>query len=178
VLRVRPAIATDADALAETVAEGFASYRSFAPPQWSPPDRLELAIGIAIRLRDADQQTWVAVDDDDTIAGQVAYLPAGRSRHPIHDPALAHVGQLFVRRTHWGTGLAGQLLDLAVADATEREFTAMRLFTPADHGRARRFYEREGWSLTGDPIDEQPLGLLLVEYRRTLNHPPKGVRPR
>ena len=173
-LRVRPATNADADGLAETVAEGFESYREFAPDGWQPPDRLELAIGIAVRLRSDDQYAWVAEDEDGTLAGQVAYVPAARSRHPIHDPALAHLGQLFVRRAHWGTGLARQLLSLVVADAAEREFAAMRLFTPVDHGRARRFYEREGWEPRGEPVLEEPLGLELIEYRRPL---PTGARP-
>jgi GNAT superfamily N-acetyltransferase len=168
VSRVRPATTSDADALAETVFEGFASYREFAPDGWQPPDRLELAIGIAVRLRSDDQHAWVAEDDGGTIAGQVAYVPAARSRHPVHDPALAHLGQLFVRRAHWGTGLAADLLRVAVADAIERDFAGMRLFTPAGHARARRFYEREGWTVQGEPLLEQPLGLELIEYRRPL----------
>lgn len=167
-LRVRRATTSDADALAQTVAEGFESYRDFAPQDWRPPDRLELAIGIAVRLRSEDQHAWVAEDDDGTIAGQVAYVPASRSRHPIEDPSLAHLGQLFVRRAHWGTGLARQLLSLVVADATERDYAAMRLFTPAGSARARRFYEREGWEPCGEPLLEQPLGLELIEYRRPL----------
>jgi GNAT superfamily N-acetyltransferase len=170
VLEVRPATPADADALAATVSEGFETYRAFAPEGWEPPDRLELAIGIAVRLRDADQRTWVAVDREDggAVAGQVAYLPASSSRHPDSDPALAHLGQLFVRRRHWGTGLATRLLNVAIADATARGFTAMRLYTPAGQARARRFYEREGWSLHGKPMHEPSLGLVLVEYRRAL----------
>ena len=174
-LRVRRATTSDADALAQTVAEGFESYRDFAPADWQPPDRLELAIGIAVRLRSDDQQAWVAEDDDGTIAGQVAYVPAARSRHPVHDPELAHLGQLFVRRAHWGTGLAKRLLSLVVADAAEH-YAAMRLFTPAGHGRARRFYEREGWERCGEPVFEEPLGLELIEYRRPLVRAGSGTR--
>ena len=171
-LLVRPATTADADALAQTVAEGFEAYREFAPDGWRPPDRLELAIGIAVRLRADDQVTWVAEDHDGTIAGQVAYVPAASSRHPVQDPGLAHLGQLFVRRNHWGTGLARQLLALVVADAAAREFAAMRLFTPAAHARARRFYEREGWEPRGEPRLEEPLGLELIEYRRALTGRP------
>jgi hypothetical protein len=40
----------------------------------------------------------------------------------------------------------------------------MRLGTPAEHHRARRFYEREGWTTDGEVIAETPLGLPLVEY--------------
>ena len=42
----------------------------------------------------------------------------------------------------------------------------MRFYTPRDHGRARRFYEREGFGTTGWEGLEEPLGLVLVEYAR------------
>jgi hypothetical protein len=41
----------------------------------------------------------------------------------------------------------------------------MRLFTPADQARARRFYEREGWTLRAEPYFEAALGLDLVLSR-------------
>ena len=114
----------------------------------------------------------MAVDDHGGVAGHAILIPATRSRIGSDDRTLGHLGQLFVRRAHWGTGLAKQLLELAIADATERDFTAMRLFTPAAHARARHFYEREGWSAQGEPMLEQPLGLELIEYRRPLNPRP------
>jgi GNAT superfamily N-acetyltransferase len=165
---LRPASPPDADALAANVAEGFESYRSFAPEGWSPPDPLEVAIGIAVRLRDPEVRAWVAETPDGAVAGQASYLPAARASRPVADPRLAHVGQLFVRPPYWGTGLAARLLDHAAADAAARGFTGMRLFTPTGQARARRFYEREGWAPHGEPVVEQPLGLELLEYRRPL----------
>jgi hypothetical protein len=41
----------------------------------------------------------------------------------------------------------------------------MRLFTPAAHGRARRFYEREGWAAAGGEFHDPTPDLVLVEYR-------------
>ena len=43
----------------------------------------------------------------------------------------------------------------------------MRLFTPADQARARRFYEREGWRVTGAPHHDD-IGFAVVEYRLDL----------
>jgi GNAT superfamily N-acetyltransferase len=76
---------------------------------------------------------------------------------------------LFVRVPWWGTGLAAALHAAACAAAAARGFTAMRLFTPTEQARARRFYERQGWALTDGPYVEEDLGLSVVEYRRALS---------
>jgi GNAT superfamily N-acetyltransferase len=167
-LKIRRATPSDADALAQTVAEGFASYREFAPPGWTPPDRLEFALGIAVRLRRPNMTGWIAEDEAGAAAGHVTYLPAAESRDPVDDPRLAHLEQLFVRPAHWGSGIAARLLAVAVADATESGYATMRLATPVDHLRARRFYEREGWAPHGEPFSGDAIGLRLLEYRLAL----------
>ena len=75
----------------------------------------------------------------------------------------AHLWQLFVAREHWGGGLAGTLLRLALADARDRGFERVALWTPRDHGRARRFYAREGFAATGVARFDDELGLGLVQ---------------
>ena len=64
--------------------------------------------------------------------------------------------------------LARELMAICVADATAAGFTHIRLGTPRDHLRARRFYEREGWTTDGVPLPDDSLGLVLIEYRRAL----------
>ena len=86
-------------------------------------------------------------------------------RVPSEDPGLAHLSHLFVVGAQQGTGLAARLLALAVGEARSAGFTGIRLFTPADHARARRFYEREGWAPHGERFFEEAIGLDLVEYR-------------
>jgi ribosomal protein S18 acetylase RimI-like enzyme len=166
VAELRRATPADADALADVVAEGFVSYLDFAPDGWTAPDRLGLAMGFAVQLHAPDLVCWVAAEPDGTIIGQVAVRPASQHRIKADDPDLAHLGHLFVRRARWGTGLATRLLGTAIDDAEGRGFTAIRLFTPADHARARRFYEREGFTVRGERFHEAPVGLDLIEYRR------------
>jgi hypothetical protein len=43
----------------------------------------------------------------------------------------------------------------------------MRLFVPVGQARVRRFYEREGFTATGEPFDTG-LKLPLLEYRRAV----------
>jgi GNAT superfamily N-acetyltransferase len=103
-------------------------------------------------------------------AGQVGTVPA-RGR-----PGAGQVWMLFVREPWWGTGLAARLLAAAERDGAARGFAELRLLTPGDHGRARAFYEREGWRRDGEPVYEPMLGLVLVGYRRGLA--PAGDSPR
>jgi hypothetical protein len=44
----------------------------------------------------------------------------------------------------------------------------MRLYTPADQARARRFYEREGWRIAAT-VDDNEIGFRVVEYRLDLH---------
>ena len=156
----------DVQRIAAVVAEGFETYRSFAPPGWTPPPIEEHERYLAARLWDPG--TWATLAErDHTIAGVVSMIPAATSRHPVDDPRLAHLWQLFVAREWWGSGMATRLQALVTDAARTRGYNAMRLFTPADQARARRFYEREGWRLTGANPDDE-IGFTVVEYRLDL----------
>jgi GNAT superfamily N-acetyltransferase len=166
-MTVRPGSAADADALMATLAEGFDSFRTFAPPGWEPPD-ME-AEGARMRVELAKPETWIEVAEvGGSVAGHVAFMPA--RTHPLGQGVgedVAHFWQLFVRREFWGAGVASRLMADALAQARAQGYRAMRLFTPEGQRRARRFYEREGWVLQGEPF-EAGLGIPLVEYRREL----------
>jgi GNAT superfamily N-acetyltransferase len=165
---IRRATLADVPVLAETVAEGFASYRAFAPPGWTPPPEPIERTHIEERLPLPDAWCRLAYDGR-APAGHVALL-AATERTPDRRaiPGLAHLWMLFIREPWRGTGLAPRLLALAVEEAAARGCGAMRLHTPAAHGRARAFYEREGWTTDGVATPEPMLGLDLVEYRRPL----------
>jgi GNAT superfamily N-acetyltransferase len=158
---IRPATLADAPALAATVQEGFESYREWAPRGWDPPaPELHLS-GIRERMGDPGCVCLLAEAGGEP-AGHVAYLPARE------EAGVAHIWMLFVRRAQWGSGVAALLLSRAVASATREGYAGMRLHTPAEHARARAFYEREGWTADSPPFYEPMLGLTLVTYRRAL----------
>jgi GNAT superfamily N-acetyltransferase len=166
-LTFRPATAADAGRMAAVFMEGFDTYREFAPPDWQAPDVQEVIENMSARL--GRPTVWsLLAEQGSEVAGYVALLPAADSRRPVSDPRLAHFWMLFVRASWWGTGLASRLHGAACDAAAERGFTAMRLFTPAEQARARRFYEREGWTLAEGPEVDADLGLAIVEYRRAL----------
>jgi GNAT superfamily N-acetyltransferase len=166
-IRFRNATPADAQPIARLVVDGFETYRSFTPPDWEPPaieNELEY-----LRQLLPDDQVWVLLaEEDGQLVGQVSILPSLRTVHPDPAASLVHLRNLFVAKEHWGSGLAKTLHDASVEEARRRGFEQMRLFTPAEHARARRFYEREGWVQRGEPFDEPRLGMALVEYRYAL----------
>jgi GNAT superfamily N-acetyltransferase len=166
VYSLRAATVADAERLVAAVADGLEVYRSFTPDRWEPP-AAETIEGQRERMADADVICLVA-DDDAGLAGQLTVQPAWTSARSVDEPGLAHLSNLFVRRDRWGSGLARIRHDAALEAARERGFTAMRLFSAAGQARARRFYEREGWAVVGEPWHEDALALDMVEYRRSL----------
>jgi len=168
-LTLRSPRTADAAALAAITADGFDSYVSFAPPGWvPPPDTRAMFERDLLRQMGAASSWGMLAEVDGEIAGHAAFVPASASGVPVDDPQLAHLWQLFVAPSYWGGGVATTLHDAAIRAAAGRGFTHMRLFTPADHGRARRFYEREGWTFANRGRDS-PLGLAVVEYRRQVS---------
>jgi GNAT superfamily N-acetyltransferase len=159
-VRIRPADAADLPVLLAINAEGFETYREFAPPEWEPP-RFDGIADLAIDERAA----WLLAEEDGEPVGHAMFIPATISAVPADDPKLAHVMQVFVRRSHWGEGVASALDAALAEEAVRRGYEHMRLFTPAQQHRARRFYEREGWREV-DYVEETPLGFPVVEYRR------------
>ena len=166
-IHFRPATVHDAESLARGVIEGVEDYPSFAPPGWTAPSfKAEVE---HLRKSLADERVWCLVaESDGELVGQITVLPAAGGPHPVDDPTLAHVSNLFVRRDFWGSGLARDLHRAAINEALERGFKELRLFVAAGQARARRFYEREGWLAASDKFDDPAPGLTMVEYRYRL----------
>jgi GNAT superfamily N-acetyltransferase len=167
-LATRRATLDDVPVLTETQRQGFAGYATFLPAGWTPPASETEAQGIRDRLEQPGAWCVIAQAGAE-IAGHTGFLPARESdemRTPI--PGLAHLWALFVREPWWGSGVAHELHGLALAEALARGYRSMRLFTPAGQARARRFYEREGWTTDGVERWEPMLAFDLVEYRRGL----------
>jgi GNAT superfamily N-acetyltransferase len=164
---LRVAVPADAERLGNAIADGFESYRDFAPAGWTPSSA-ERETEQLRTLLDSEDFWCLLAEADGDLAGQVAFLPAERAWRAVEDPGLAHLRQMFLTPDFWGTGLARTLHRRAVHTARKSGFTAMRLFTPAGQARARRFYEREGWTAVGEPFHDPGIGLQIIEYTRPL----------
>lgn len=181
-LAVAPSIDTrrarldDLDALLANVQAGFDSYVAFAPPGWQAPEVAADRHRAGELL--ADPTTWAlfALAAGNPI-GHVAFVP-GRERpaggagatwrtRPLV-PGLAHLWQLFVLPEWWGRGAAPLLHEAMVGEMRGQGYRQARLFTPSLQARARRFYERRGWSAVDDEWHAD-LALMITEYRLALD---------
>lgn len=163
---LRPPVPSDEAAITAVTLAGFETYRAFAGDDWSPPTDMVDA-GVTQRLQRPGGWGVVATDDG-AVVGFGAFEPARDGPDgPLID-GLAHVWAVFAAPSHWGTGVAAEILGALTAEMARGGFPEARLFTPAGQTRARRFYAREGWTEHGEPIWVEALGLDVVELRRPL----------
>jgi GNAT superfamily N-acetyltransferase len=90
--------------------------------------------------------------------------------HEIVGMASAGGGELrnlYVAPTAWGSGAASELMRAALDWLAESGVHEAVLWVGEGNARARRFYEREGWTADGE-TRESPLGPPEVRYRRAL----------
>lgn len=166
-LTTRTAAPEDAPTITSLVVEGLDSYRAWASVGWKPPSSEGWSEHIAAELARPEVWGLLAVSDGDPV-GHVLLSPRTRQDREPPPPGTLRLWQLFVRPQWQGRGVAVVLLDAAVAEARTRGISRLSLWTPRDHGRARAFYEREGWAATGSESDGRDLGLTTVEYARPI----------
>jgi GNAT superfamily N-acetyltransferase len=103
--------------------------------------------------------------DDAKVVGWACYGPSR------DDDARGPVGELYgiyVSSSYWGTGVGPALMDDALA-WLRVHFPVSTLWTLDANARARRFYERTGWTFDGTTkIDDRGTYVLdEVRYRLT-----------
>jgi len=157
----------DLGAMADNLESGFASYRTWSPTAWEPPLRTEMLLGMLQRF--ARDGSW-------SFVGLIDHMPAGHvTARPETDEqddpvsGTARLTHLFLRRDHWGSGLATLLHDRMLDSMRERGFARAVLWTPVGAARARAFYAKYGWEPTGALDPENSLGLELMQYELDLS---------
>jgi GNAT superfamily N-acetyltransferase len=105
----------------------------------------------------------------------IAFASVGPDRD---DATRGELYAIYALPEAWGTGAGHALMDEAVAALRDAGHADAVLWVLADNPRARRFYEREGWSADGTTKSEEWLGLTVAEvrYRRALS-PADRTRP-
>jgi GNAT superfamily N-acetyltransferase len=112
---------------------------------------------------------------EDRGGGVIAFASVGPDRD---DATRGELYAIYALPEAWGTGAGHALMDEAVAALRDAGHADAVLWVLADNPRARRFYEREGWSADGTTKSEEWLGLTVAEvrYRRALS-PADRTRP-
>ncbi len=108
---------------------------------------------------EARGRSLVAEDESGRVA---AFATAGASRDTEGEGELYAI---YALPWTWGNGLGPVLLRAALDGLREDGFGAAILWVLEDNPRARRFYEREGWSLDGGRREHEWLEARVVEVR-------------
>ncbi len=152
---LRLARESDVPALSTCLHEAFAPFReeysraAYANTVPSQPELLE-------RVR--TMSVWVVIDRRGVLVGTVS---ASR-----RSPVEGHLRGMAVRPDRQGSGVADALLDRAVKSLAALGCRKVTLDTTRPLARARRFYEKHGFSATGTVTDF--FGMPLLEYARAL----------
>jgi GNAT superfamily N-acetyltransferase len=123
----------------------------FAPDLYEFPAETIRADWISA-LTNPDGETYLAFDEDETV-GVIS----------LSDGVLQ---TLYVMPECWGRGVGNTLHDFALDRLRETNVEQARLWTLAENHRARSFYEKRGWILTGRtrvvPFPPYPIDLEYV----------------
>jgi GNAT superfamily N-acetyltransferase len=115
------------------------------------------------RWLEQEELAFVAIEDGRI----VGFVWVGPSREP---DAQGELYAIYVLPDSWGSGAGAELMRAGVDAMRSAGYAEAVLWVLEDNPRARRFYEREGWSLDGGVKDDSHLGVPVTEvrYRITL----------
>jgi len=173
---IRTAGPEDADVIARVSVAGWRwGYRGLLPEDMlAGLDEAERAERIRGVMTDAEAAvaTYLALADDGEVIGFVSCGP-DRDADTSDSADRGRSGEvyaIYVVERVTGTGAGSALLQTAVEDMRGRGFVRATLWVLDSNSRARRFYEREGWSADGATKTDGYRGATLseVRYRRQL----------
>jgi GNAT superfamily N-acetyltransferase len=134
-------------------AASVAGFQNVFPSNLQFPDDAIRADWVSA-LTAPDGETYFAFDEDEAVG--VVSVERGVLQ------------TLYVMPDSWSRGVGSALHDLALERLREANVQEARLWTLAENHRARAFYEKRGWSLTGRtrivPFPPHPTD---VEYARS-----------
>jgi len=165
---IRAASASDVETIAALhLASWWAAYRGIVPDQFLHGITLESRIARWQRALSSESPvtgTTVAVDGD-TVLGVC-------SSGPRLSPESSSVGEVYalhVEPGSWRRGIGQLLLDDSLRRLAARGFVAAVLWVLRDNWSARRFYEAQGWSTTGEEMVEARNGYAIPETRYAIS---------
>jgi GNAT superfamily N-acetyltransferase len=158
-VEIRRARLADAAAIAEVhVRTWQAAYEHVFGAERLATVTVERRLPMWKEILSGDTIGFVAEED-----GRIVGLATvGPSRE---DDAEGELYAIYVEPQAWGTAAGHALMRAAVGGLCGRGYRDAILWVLEDNPRARRFYEREGWSLDGNRREGEHLGVATIEVR-------------
>ncbi|CAN5753214.1 GNAT family N-acetyltransferase [soil metagenome] len=170
IIHLRRARTSDARAIADVhVRTWREAYRDLLPADFLAAldtDSRERHWSAELSVMPAERMPWLA-DANGEVAG---FASIGPSRDPDAGPASGELYAIYVLPEYWARGVGADLLRRAEHDLLAHGYAEATLWVLADNQRACRFYERRGWRLDGERMDNiGGIEVREVRYRRTLD---------
>jgi ribosomal protein S18 acetylase RimI-like enzyme len=172
-VQIRVARDDEADVLAGLSRRvALAAYGHIFPPEAPPPTHDQMLARWRHWLgpdRATGRRAFVAESDGaaDGVTPVIGVVLAGPDPD---EPAVGHLARLNVEAEHWDHGIGSQLYAVALDHLRTLGFAEATLWVLEHNTRARAWYERLGWTATGErqPM-YTPAGIDDLRYRRRLD---------
>ena len=105
------------------------------------------------------QRSFVVEDEDGRVVG---FAATGANRDADGEGELYAI---YAFPESWGSGAGPALMRAALESLREEGFPTAILWVLEDNPRARRFYERERWTVDGGRRELEALGVSVAEVR-------------
>lgn len=103
------------------------------------------------------------------VDGQVVgFACVGVFRKEVDNPLARELWAMYVHPDHWSTGAGYALMNATMDHFAEQDAQTAYLWVLEDNDRARRFYERQGWSADDVTEIESIGGADIVERRYSI----------
>lgn len=165
---IRGARSADVETIAALhLASWSAAYRGIVSDEFLSGVTLESRIvrwGMALDPSTSPRTETIVAEGDGAILGVCSFGPRRR-------PASETVGEIYalhVRPDETRRGVGKLLLDHALRRLELRGCGSSVLWVLRDNANARRFYEAQGWSFTGEEFVEDRSGYEIPETRYTI----------
>ena len=160
-LTIRRATPDDAAAIATIQVHGHRfAYAGLLPMPASDEEWIERRTAVWRRLLAPEHDGCAFVAERDGAA--IGFVTVGPAEH---DATIGQLFALYLEPEVIGTGVGAALCEAGVAELRARGFAAAKLWVLEENARARRFYERAGWSFDGTRNDYVRDGQLRHEIR-------------
>lgn len=145
---VRAARLADANAITEShLASWQTAYRGILPDQLLDNLSIEGRLSFWQQVLTDEKDPIFVVEQGDRVVG---FVSCGPSRDEEADSTqVAEIYAIYLHPDVWGNGHGRRLSDAALAHLTEQGFREVTLWVLRDNQRARRFYERVGFTPDG-----------------------------